>query len=103
MKNRSKFIGYLSGIGLLFMTGCVVEPSMGPTVTAVPGPSKNYADFSRDDSYCRSVASEQSGGVSASQAGNTSLAQSSGLGLVAGAAGGALIGAVTGSAATCPK
>jgi outer membrane lipoprotein SlyB len=87
----------LIAIGSL-LAGYVSLPS-APSIMALPGRDRSYADFQRDDAYCRQEASRQQADspemVTASSAAKAGIVT----GLI-GAAAGAAIGAVTGSPGT---
>lgn len=75
----------------LFIAGCTVIPE-GPSVRALPGKDKSSEQFRNDDTYCRQLALEQSGGKTPDQNAVDSGVRSAALGTVVGAAAGAVIG-----------
>lgn len=83
----------------LLLSACAVAPPTGPSVMALPGKGKDFAQFQQDDASCRQYASSQVGGVAPEQAASQSFANSAALGTVLGAAAGAAIGAATGNPA----
>ncbi len=94
---RLKEIAALAGA--LALGACAVAPPPGPSVMALPGQGKTFADFQQDDASCRQYAFVQTGGTTPAQAANDSLASSAVAGTVLGAAAGAAIGAAVGNPA----
>ena len=84
----------LSGLG-----GCASPPPTGPTVLAVPGPNKTWAEFQTEDATCRTYAQTMIGPTSPSQAAVQSGVGSAVVGTALGAAAGAAIGAAAGNPA----
>jgi hypothetical protein len=78
--------------GALLLAGCVTAPPTGPSVTVLPGTSKNFDQFRFDDSECRQYAYYQSGGATGEEAAVDSAVRSAAVGTIVGAAAGALIG-----------
>ena len=85
--------------GALVLVGCVVAPPSGPSVMALPGNGKSFAQFQQEDGTCRQYASQQIGNQSPAQAANNSAVGSAAVGTILGAAAGALLGASGGDAA----
>lgn len=87
---------------ILALGGCATLPS-GPSVMAMPGTGKSFAQFRADDAVCRQFALDQVGGTTANQASTNSAVQSAAVGAAVGAAAGALAdghgGAATGAGA----
>lgn len=90
------------GLALLPALGlgaCTVAPPTGPTVVAMPGQGKSFAQFQQDDNYCRSYAQSKTanaGQVSANAQNNATTTAVAGtlIGAAAGAAFGSLAGNV---------
>ena len=74
------------------LAGCVTTPPTSPSVTVLPGTSKNFDQFRADDGECRQYAYYQSGGPANEDAMANSAVGSAAVGTVVGAAAGALIG-----------
>jgi hypothetical protein len=75
----------------LFVAACTTMPT-GPSVMALPGTSKSFAQFRSDDIECRNYALQSVGGVTAGQAASDSGVKSAVVGTAVGAAAGAAIG-----------
>ncbi len=71
------------------LAGCATMPG-GPSVMALPGSQRTFAEFKRDDDACRAWALERIGGRGAQAAADDAVA--------AGAVGGAAIGGLAGAA-----
>jgi hypothetical protein len=76
----------------LVLGGCVTAPPTSPSVTVLPGTSKNFDQFRGDDGECRQYAYYQSGGPANEDAMANSAVGSAAVGTLVGAAAGALIG-----------
>lgn len=76
----------------LLLAGCVTAPPTSPSVTVLPGTSKNFDQFRGDDGECRQYAYYQSGGPANEDAVANSAVGSAAVGTLVGAAAGALIG-----------
>ena len=76
----------------LLLAGCVTTPPTSPSVTVLPGTSKNFDQFRGDDGECRQYAYYQSGGPANEDAMTNSAVGSAAVGTLVGAAAGALIG-----------
>jgi len=74
------------------LAGCA-QPPLGPTVQALQGPRKSFADFQQDNSYCMTFAQSQLGNA-ANQAN-----QQQAIATVGNMVLGAAVGALTGSGA----
>lgn len=85
--------------GTLSLGACAVAPPTGPSVMALPGKGKSFAQFQQDDMACRQYASAQIGYGSPTQAANDSAVSSAVAGTVIGAAAGAVLGAAAGNPA----
>jgi len=93
-----KYVG-LAVLPVLALEACTVAPPSGPTVVAMPGQGKTFAQFQQDDNYCRNYAQSRlpnSGQVSANAQNNA--AGSAVAGTLIGAAAGAALGAIGGNA-----
>ncbi len=89
----------LAGSAALALTGCVdTPPTAAPSVVAIPGKGKSYAQFQTEDNYCRQQGLAANGGKTPGQAAAGSGIGSAAIGTVVGAAGGALLGAAFGNA-----
>jgi hypothetical protein len=75
---------------LAALSGCVVPPPSRPTITALPGPGKSFAQFQQDDAMCQNYAATHDGN-------QTEQAQAAGNNATATAVGGTLIGAAAGA------
>ncbi len=84
--------------GALALGACAVPPPTGPSVLALPGQGKNFAQFQQDEGTCRQYAAQQTG-ISPADAANQSAANSAVVGTLVGAAAGAAIGAAAGNPA----
>ncbi|MDD5580034.1 MAG: glycine zipper family protein [Methylobacter sp.] len=84
-------------LGVFSLAGCVTMPT-GPSLMALPGSGKSFAQFRNDDYYCRQFATEQVGGVTPDRASVSSGVGSAAVGTALGAAAGAAIGGGSGAA-----
>lgn len=82
----------LSPLAALLLLGACTTIPTGPSVMAMPGSSKNFDQFRRDDADCRQYALSQIGGATANDTALDSGVKSAALGTVVGAAAGAAIG-----------
>lgn len=93
-----KYLG-LGLLSLLTLSACTVAPPSGPSVVAMPGQGKDWAQFQQDDAYCRNYAQSQMPNAAetaqASQQNSTGTAVA---GTLIGAAAGAALGAAGGNA-----
>jgi hypothetical protein len=96
MTLRSTRLPFVLG-ALALLSGCVVPPPSHPTITALPGPGKSFAQFQQDDAMCQNYAATHNGNQSeqAQAATNNSTATVIGSTLI-GAAAGALLGSAAG-------
>jgi Glycine-zipper domain len=85
-------IGSLVLIAAGLAGGCATVPA-GPGVTAMPGTSKSFAQFERDDAACRQFASQQAA-TTPERAAGIATAERAGIGTLIGAGLGAAIGAI---------
>lgn len=79
------------------LVGCATAPT-APTVLALPGKNKTFAQFQQDDFNCRNYAQSVIGGTTPGQANANSAVGGAAVGTVVGAAAGALLGAAAGNA-----
>ncbi len=94
-----RFLGLsAAATSVVLVTACAVPPPAGPSVMALPSQGKTFETFRQEDAYCRSVASEQSGGPAASQAAENNAVGHAVVGTAVGAGVGALLGAASGNA-----
>jgi hypothetical protein len=91
LMSRSPLILAALAAGLL-LAGCVSAPPTSPSVTVLPGTTKNFDQFRGDDSECRQYAYYQSGGATGEDAAADAAVRNAAIGTVVGAAAGALIG-----------
>ncbi|MBI4985555.1 MAG: hypothetical protein HZC24_09500 [Rhodocyclales bacterium] len=75
----------------VLLCACTSMPS-GPSVMALPGSGKNFAEFRIDDAECRDYALAQVGGAAADQAATSAGVRSAAVGTAVGAVAGAAIG-----------
>ncbi len=97
--SKSKTVLGLALAPMLALGACTVAPPTGPSITALPGPGKSFAQFQRDDYNCQSYAQMRMSG-SAQQA-NDASRNANGTavaGTLIGAAAGAVLGSVGGNA-----
>jgi hypothetical protein len=87
-----------AALAVVALSGCVVAPPPGPSVTVMPGQNKPFDAFQADDATCRQYAAQQTG-IAPADAANQSLIGSAAVGTVLGAAAGAAIGAAAGNPA----
>ena len=78
------------GIGVIALTGCAVIPD-SPSVAVMPAPGKPFEVFIADDQFCRSFASQSSGG-NTQKAVNTNAVGAAAATTAIGAVAGGLIG-----------
>jgi hypothetical protein len=83
--------------GALALGACAVAPPAGPTVMALPGQGKTFAQFQQDDYICRAWSAQQTNFQQPGQAGTQAAVGSTVLGTAIGAAAGAAIGAAAGN------
>ncbi len=81
----------------LLPAACAAPLPTGPSVLAVPGKDKSFAEFQQDEGSCRNYAQSQIGATSPSQAATQAGVGSAAVGTVLGAAAGAVIGAAAGN------
>jgi uncharacterized protein YcfJ len=78
-------------LGALALGACATVPPSGPSVLALPGKDKSFAQFRGDDFACREYAGSRTG-VTPRQASVNSGVKSAAIGTAVGAVAGALIG-----------
>jgi Glycine-zipper domain len=97
--SNSKAVLGLALAPLLALGACTVAPPTGPSITALPGPGKTWAQFQADDANCQNYAqyrmsgSGQEAAAAGQNANGTAVA-----GTLIGAAAGAALGAIGGNA-----
>ncbi len=81
---------------LAALAGCAVPPPTHPTITALPGPGKSFAQFQQDDAMCQNYAAAHDGNQAeqAQAASNNATATAVG-GTLIGAAAGAVLGSLS--------
>ena len=90
--------GAVAGLtAMAALAGCAVEAPTGPSVLAVPGKDKTFAQFQQDEGTCRNYAQSQVAPVTPGQAAAGNTVAGAAIGTVGGAAVGALIGAAAGN------
>lgn len=82
--------------GLLSLAACASIPQ-GPSVMALPGSNKDFAQFRYDDSECRQFANLQVNGGNPGQSYNDSMVASAAIGTAVGAIAGGAIGGSSGA------
>jgi len=87
----------LAAAGLFASRGMCGTVAAGPTVLAVPGKDKTFAQFQQDEGSCRNYAQSQIGPTSPSQAAAESGVGSAAVGTAVGALAGAAIGSAAGA------
>jgi hypothetical protein len=94
---RHKLVG-VALLPVLALGACAVAPPSGPSIVALPGHGKSFAQFQQDDAYCRSYAESRDGATgeeatnASNNATNTAIA-----GTLIGAAAGAALGSLSGN------
>jgi len=86
----SKSLLAVAVAGLFGLSACA-QPATAPTVMALPGQGKPFAQFQGEDLSCRGYAQQQTAGMA--EAANNRAVGAAVLGTALGAAGGALLGA----------
>ena len=94
MRRAKLLIGLASTVAL---SACAVAPPPGPSVMAMPGQGKTFAEFQQDDGYCHQAAAQSTGGASPAVAANNAAVGSALLGTALGAGIGAALGSVGGA------
>jgi hypothetical protein len=82
----------------LSLGGCASTGPAAPTVAVMPGQSKSYEAFQRDDAFCQTQAQRAVGYQSPGQAANDQAVAGAAVGTALGAIAGAAIGAASGNA-----
>jgi hypothetical protein len=96
--SMSKAIFGLALAPLLGFSACTVAPPTGPTITALPGPGKSFAQFQQDDSNCESYANARmSGSAQQAAAASRNANGTAVVGTLIGAAAGAALGSLAGN------
>jgi hypothetical protein len=92
-----KYFG-LALLPVLGLSACTVAPPSGPTVVAMPGQGKSFAQFQQDDNYCRNYAQSKMGNAGQVAANAQNNATTSAVaGTLIGAAAGAALGSLSGN------
>jgi hypothetical protein len=88
----------LAVLPLLALGACTVAPPSGPSVVAMPGPGKSFAQFQQDDDTCRAYGQSRipEAGQTAANTQNNSVATAA-AGTLIGAAAGAALGSLGGN------
>ena len=94
--NNVSTVFALTGMGVLLLGGCASLPT-GPSVMALPGSGKNFAEFRNDDAECRQFAYYEVGGATGDQAATEAGMRSAIVGTLIGAAAGAVLGGQRGA------
>jgi len=77
---------------------CTVAPPSGPSVVALPGHGKTFAQFQQDDAYCRDYALSHDGASgSETTAASNNATKTAVAGTLIGAAAGAALGSLSGN------
>jgi hypothetical protein len=102
--SKTKLLLGLALLPALALGACTVAPPTGPSIAALPGPGKSFAQFQHDDYNCQNYAQARMSGsaqqaAAASQSANGSAVVGTLLGAAAGAALGSLAGNVGAGAA----
>ena len=93
-----KYLG-LGLLPLLVLGACTVAPPTGPSVVAMPGQGKSWAQFQYDDASCKNYAQAQMPGAQeTAQASQRNSAGTAVAGTLIGAAAGAALGSLGGNA-----
>jgi hypothetical protein len=97
--SKSKTVLGLALLPMLGLGACTVAPPTGPSITALPGPGKSFAQFQRDDYNCQSYANARMSGSAQQAAAASQNANGTAVaGTLIGAAAGAALGAIGGNA-----
>jgi len=94
-----KTFPYLASIGVvcLALGGCASTQPAAPSLAAMPGKGKSYAEFQRDDESCQVSAQQAVGYQSPGEAANQAAIGSAAVGTALGALAGAAIGSASGN------
>jgi hypothetical protein len=83
---------------VLALGACTVAPPTGPSITALPGPGKSFAEFQRDDAACQNYAqARMSGSPQQAAAASQNANGTAVIGTLIGAAAGAALGSLGGN------
>jgi Glycine-zipper domain len=97
--SKSKTMLGLALLPGLALGACTVAPPTGPSITALPGPGKSFAQFQHDDYNCQGYANARmSGSAQAANAASKNANGTAVAGTLIGAAAGAALGALAGNA-----
>jgi hypothetical protein len=93
-----RFIAKLPLFFTAALAACAVAPPSGPSVTALPGPSKSLPQFQRDDDQCRNYAANRTQNAPQEAANASNNANATAVaGTLIGAAAGAALGSLSGN------
>jgi hypothetical protein len=96
--SKSKTILGLALAPVLALGACTVAPPTGPSITALPGQGKSFAQFQRDDAACQNYAQARlSGSAQQASAASQNANGSAVIGTLIGAAAGAALGSLGGN------
>ncbi len=88
----------LAFLPVIALGACTVAPPTGPTVVALPGPGKSFAQFQQDDANCRGYAASHNGDTGAQATAASNNATTTAIaGTLIGAAAGAALGSLSGN------
>lgn len=93
----SRFLAF-AVVPVFGLAACTVAPPTGPSVVAMPGPHKTFAQFQQDDAMCRNYAQSKMPETGQTEAAsqNNSVATAA-AGTLIGAAAGAALGSLSGN------
>jgi len=98
MSFKSKNLSSLALLPVLALGACTVAPPTGPSVVAMPGQGKSFAQFQQDDAYCRNYAFNRNADAGAKAADATNNTKTTAIaGTLIGAAAGAALGSLGGN------
>ncbi len=96
--SKSKAVLGLVLAPLLGFSACTVAPPTGPSITALPGPGKSFAEFQRNDVECQNYAQARlSGSAQQAAAASQNANGTAVVGTLIGAAAGAALGSLGGN------
>jgi hypothetical protein len=96
--SKSKAVLGLALAPMLALGACTVAPPTGPSITALPGPGRNFQQFQHDDAACQNYAqARMSGSPQQAAAASQNANGSAVIGTLIGAAAGAALGSLGGN------
>ncbi len=96
--SKAKAVLGLALAPILALGACTVAPPTGPSITALPGPGKSFAQFQHDDYNCQSYAqARMSGSAQQANAASQNANGTAVIGTLIGAAAGAALGSLAGN------